>query len=62
MDEKEFYMEAFDNLPALADNSESVKETFSHVFYEVFHVICFKVHFIERWVYCFVTFPWVSVT
>jgi putative GTP pyrophosphokinase len=34
MDEKEFYMEAFDNLPALADNSESVKETFSHVFYD----------------------------
>ncbi|HNZ98163.1 GTP pyrophosphokinase family protein [Ruminococcus sp.] len=34
MDEREFYMEAFDNLPALTDNNESVKETFSHVFYD----------------------------
>ncbi|MCR4795347.1 MULTISPECIES: GTP pyrophosphokinase [Ruminococcus] len=34
MSEKDFYIEAFDNLPALADNSESVKEKFSHVFYD----------------------------
>ena len=34
MSEKDFYIEAFDNLPALVDNSESMKETFSHVFYD----------------------------
>ncbi|EWM53898.1 GTP pyrophosphokinase [Ruminococcus flavefaciens] len=34
MDEKDFYIEAFDNLPALVDNSETMKETFSHVFYD----------------------------
>ena len=34
MSEKDFYIEAFDNLPALADNSESVKEKFAHVFYD----------------------------
>lgn len=34
MSEKNFYIEAFDNLPALTDNSESMKEMFSHVFYD----------------------------
>ncbi len=34
MSEKDFYIEAFDNLPALADNSESMKEKFTHVFYD----------------------------
>lgn len=34
MSEKDFYIEAFDNLPALASNSESVKEKFTHVFYD----------------------------
>lgn len=34
MSEKDFYMDAFDNLPVLADNSESMKEMFSHVFYD----------------------------
>ncbi len=34
MSEKDFYIEAFDNLPALTDNSESMKEMFSHVFYD----------------------------
>lgn len=34
MSEKDFYIEAFDNLPALADNSESVKDKFAHVFYD----------------------------
>jgi putative GTP pyrophosphokinase len=34
MSEKDFYIEAFDNLPALADDSESVKEKFAHVFYD----------------------------
>ena len=34
MSEKDYYIEAFDNLPALADNSESVKEKFAHVFYD----------------------------
>ncbi|WP_028516595.1 GTP pyrophosphokinase [Ruminococcus flavefaciens] len=34
MSEKDFYIEAFDNLPALADNSESMKEKFAHVFYD----------------------------
>ena len=34
MSEKDFIIEAFDNLPALTDNSESMKEMFSHVFYD----------------------------
>ena len=34
MSEKDFITEAFDNLPALTDNSESMKEMFSHVFYD----------------------------
>lgn len=34
MSEKDFYMDAFDNLPVLADNSESMKERFAHVFYD----------------------------
>lgn len=34
MSEKDFYIEAFDNLPAITDNSESMKEMFSHVFYD----------------------------
>ena len=34
MSEKDFYIEAFDNLPALTGNSESMKEMFSHVFYD----------------------------
>jgi len=34
MNEKDFYIDAFDNLPALADNSESMKEKFTHIFYD----------------------------
>ena len=34
MSETDFIIEAFDNLPALNDNSESMKEMFSHVFYD----------------------------
>ena len=34
MSEKDFYIEAFDNLPAIADNNESLKEKFTHVFYD----------------------------
>lgn len=34
MSEKDFIIEAFDNLPALTDNSETMKEMFSHVFYD----------------------------
>lgn len=34
MSEQDFYIEAFDNLPALADNGESMREKFAHVFYD----------------------------
>lgn len=34
MSEKDFYIDAFDNLPALSDGGESVKERFAHVFYD----------------------------
>ena len=34
MSEKDFYIKAFDNLPAIADNNESLKEQFTHVFYD----------------------------
>lgn len=34
MSEKDFYIDAFDNLPALSDGGESVKERFARVFYD----------------------------
>ena len=35
MGDKDFYMEAFDNLPALANpNNESLREQFAHTFYD----------------------------